>query len=70
MYRGSIDDLYSRYLYADYCSGNIWRRKPGHNPVKMNISGVVSDIVSFAEGTLGGIYVVSIDGSIYRLGTA
>jgi glucose/arabinose dehydrogenase len=70
MYRGTMDDLYARYLYADYCTGDIWKRMPGHNPVKMNVSGIVSDIVSFAEGNLGGIYVISIDGSIYRLGKA
>jgi hypothetical protein len=33
----------------------------------MGISGDVSDIVSFAEGNLGGIFVISIDGGIYRL---
>jgi glucose/arabinose dehydrogenase len=67
MYRGSIDELYGYYLYADYCSGNIWKRKPGKNPSKMNISGDVANIVSFAEGNLGGVFVVSIDGAIYRL---
>lgn len=66
-YRGSIDSLYGYYLYADLCSGNIWKRKAGHNPVELNVSGTVSDIVSFAEGNLGGIFVISIDGSIYRL---
>jgi glucose/arabinose dehydrogenase len=67
MYRGSIAALYGSYLYADYCSDNVWRRQPGHNPVKMNISGVANDIVSFGEGNLGGIFIISIDGSIYRL---
>jgi glucose/arabinose dehydrogenase len=68
MYRGSIDELYGYYLYADYCSDNIWKRKPGKNPSKMNsISGDVNNIVSFAEGNLGGLFVISIDGGIYRL---
>ncbi len=69
MYRGSISSLYGYYLYADLCSGNIWRRQPGHAPIRMSISGQVSDIVSFAQGSLGGIYVISIDGSIWRLTT-
>jgi len=68
MYRGSISSLYGSYLFADLCTGNIWMRRPGHNAVLMNISGQVSNIVSFAEGNLGGIFVISIDGSIYRLG--
>jgi glucose/arabinose dehydrogenase len=67
MYRGTIGALYGRYLYADLCTGNIWQRRPGHDPVKMNVSGDVTDIVSFAEGNLGGIFVVGIGGSIYRL---
>lgn len=67
MYRGSIDSLYGRYLYADLCSGNIWKRKPGKSPVKLNVSGTVSSIVSFAEGNLGGVFIISIGGSIYRL---
>jgi glucose/arabinose dehydrogenase len=67
MYRGSIDSLYGYYLYADYCNGNIWRQKPGKGPIKMDISGDVSSIVSFAEGNLGGLFVISITGSIYRL---
>jgi glucose/arabinose dehydrogenase len=67
MYRGSISSLYASYVYADLCSGNVWRRKPGHASVLMNISGQVSSIVSFAEGNLGGLYVISLGGSIYRL---
>lgn len=67
MYRGTISSLYGHYLYADLCSGTIWRRKPGHSPVKLNVSGQVADIVSFAEGNLGGIFIVSDDGLIYRL---
>jgi hypothetical protein len=68
-YRGTIDSLYGYYLYADLCTGNIWRRKPGNN-VKMDISGIVSNIVSFAEGDGGGIYVISIDGEVWRLDKA
>src|SRR5262245_9780103 len=67
MYRGGIESLYGYYLYADYCSDNIWKRKPGKNPVKMDISGSVNNIVSFAQGNLGGAFVVSIDGSVWRL---
>jgi glucose/arabinose dehydrogenase len=68
MYRGSIASLYGRYLYADLCTGDVWMRKPGKNPVRMDISGQISSIVSFAEGNKGGLYIVSLNGTIYRLG--
>jgi hypothetical protein len=57
------------YLYADLCTGNVWRRQPGHN-VKMDISGTVNDIVSFAEGDGGGLVVISIDGEVWWLDKA
>ena len=69
-YRGIISSLYGYYLYADLCSGNIWRRKPGQSPVRMGISGAVWNIVSFAEGNKGGLFVISINGAIYQLTTA
>jgi hypothetical protein len=36
----------------------------------MTISGQVPNVVSFAEATSGTLYVISIDGSIWRLATA
>jgi len=69
-YRGTMSSLYGYYVYADLCSGNIWRKKRGSNPIRMGISGTVSNIVSFAEGNGGGLYVISIAGSIYRLNQA
>lgn len=70
VYRGGqISSLYGAYLYADLCSGNIWMKRPGRRPVRMNISGQASNIVSFAEGNRGGLYVISLNGTIYRLGT-
>ena len=69
-YRGTMSSLYGYYLYADLCSGNIWRKKRGSNPIRMAISGTVSNIVSFAEGNGGGLYLISIAGSIYRLNQA
>jgi glucose/arabinose dehydrogenase len=69
-YRGGISSLYGSYLYADLCSGNIWRKKPGQSPVRMGISGSVPNIVSFAEGNKGGLFVISINGAVYQLTTA
>jgi glucose/arabinose dehydrogenase len=69
VYRGTaIPRLRGYYLYADNCSGRIWKRRvTGGRPALMRISFQVSNIDSFGEGSAGGLYVVSLNGSIYRL---
>ena len=69
VYRGTVlTKLRGYYLYADNCSGRIWKRRAtGGRPVQMKISFKVSSIDAFGEGTKGGLYVISTDGSIYKL---
>jgi glucose/arabinose dehydrogenase len=69
VYRGTaIPRLRGQYLYADNCSGRVWRRSVhGGAPVLMRISFKVPSIVSFGQGSRGGIYLVSLNGSIYRI---
>jgi glucose/arabinose dehydrogenase len=69
VYRGqAIPTLRGYYLYADNCSGRIWKRRAvGGRPVPMHISFQVSNIDSFGQGSAGGLYVVSLNGSIYKL---
>jgi glucose/arabinose dehydrogenase len=69
VYRGTIlTGLRGDYLYADTCSGRIWKRRAtGGRPVPMHISFQVPSIVAFGEGTAGGLYVISLNGSIYKL---
>jgi glucose/arabinose dehydrogenase len=69
VYRGTVlTKLRGYYLYADNCSGRIWKRRvAGGRPVQMHISFQVSSIDAFGEGTKGGLYVISTDGSIYKL---
>ena len=69
MYRGVNTWLSGQYLYTDLCSASIWRWKAGQSPVRMAISGVAHNVVSFAQGNQGTLYLVSIDGSIYVLTT-
>ena len=65
----ALPSLRGYYLYADYCSGRIWRRRAtGGRPALMRISSrKVTDIDSFGQGSGGGLYVISLDGSIYKL---
>ncbi len=69
VYRGTIiTQLRGQYIYADNCSGRIWKRRAaGGRPVLMHISFQVPNIDAFGEGTAGGLYVISLDGSIYKL---
>jgi glucose/arabinose dehydrogenase len=69
VYRGrAIVQLRGYYLYADYCSGRIWKRRvTGGRPALMHISFQVPSIDAFGEGSAGGLYVISLNGSVYRL---
>ena len=50
--------------------GRIWRRRAtGGRPSEMGISRKVTNISSFGQGSGGGLYVISLNGSIYRIGS-
>jgi glucose/arabinose dehydrogenase len=66
LYRGSVSSLYGWYVFGDLCTGNIWIEQ-ARRVVRLNISGQVSNLVSFGEGNLGELYLISIAGSVYRL---
>ena len=73
VYRGTrIPSLAGAYLYGDFCSGEIHGvRQENGEVVEHELlvdSGLM--ITSFGEGEDGEIYVLSQDGSIYRLITA
>jgi hypothetical protein len=69
VYRGTIlKRLRGYYIYADFCSGRVWKRRAtGGRPVLMKISFKVPQISSFGQGRSGGLYVISLDGSIYKM---
>jgi glucose/arabinose dehydrogenase len=68
VYRGAkIPTLRGYYLFADFCSGRIWRLRPGGRPAEMRISRQVRQISSFGQGIAGELYVVSLAGSVYKI---
>jgi hypothetical protein len=69
VYRGTeIPGLRGSYVYGDFCSGRIWRRvATGGRPVEMAISRHVTSISSFGQGAGGGLYVLSLNGSVYKI---
>lgn len=78
VYRGdAIPDLQGTYFFADYCSGQIWSfRYDG-----LNITGFtdrtselapgggmsINSISSFGEDAVGNLYIVDLDGEVYKI---
>ncbi len=78
VYRGPIKELQGRYVFADYVNPRIWsfRLINGKASDFKDLTdelapegGRLSEIASFAEGNDGGLFVISLGGSIYRLGS-
>ncbi len=69
VYRGTdIPFLYGWYVFGDFCSGRVWKMQaPSGRPQPMAFSGKVREISSFGQGARGGLFLVSLSGSVYRL---
>ena len=70
VYRGrAVPDAVGRYFYGDYCSGEIWslelRDGRSTNPRREPFS--VESLSSFGQDAAGELYLVSLDGAVYRL---
>ena len=67
LYRGkAIKELIGGYLAADYCSGNVWAINPetGAATAPMQSGASVS---SFAEDAEGELYLIDLNGAIYKI---
>ena len=70
VYRGAkIPALLGRYIYADYCSGNIWAFDPNGSTATANTLLVKTGlgITSLGQDSAGDLYILSQDGGIYGL---
>jgi glucose/arabinose dehydrogenase len=66
----SLPPLYGRYLYGDFCVGELrsFPARPGEEATDDRALGVtVPQLSSFGEDNRGRIYAVSLDGPVYRL---
>jgi glucose/arabinose dehydrogenase len=68
----SLRSLYGRYVFADLCAGTVRSFVPRLRRVRAaRFSGVsVRNPVSFGEGPNGRLYVVTLDGGVYRFKAA
>ena len=64
-----LPSLYGRYLYGDYCSGELRSFVPtasgARNDRSLGLN--VPDLSSFGEDASGHVYATSLDGQIFRL---
>ncbi len=56
-----------RYIYGDYCSGNIWTLPTEGEPTPRKEPLTVKDVVSFDADQDGSVFVSTKDGTIRRL---
>ena len=65
-----LSSLYGRYLYGDYCEGQLrsFTAEPGEQATDDRELGLeVPQLSSFGEDAAGRVYVVSLEGPVYRL---
>jgi glucose/arabinose dehydrogenase len=69
VYAGSVAALRGRYLYADYCSGEIWSAPVDGlglgKPERLPLDG--GSVSSFGVDSAGEMYVVTLAGGVYRI---
>jgi hypothetical protein len=65
VYRGSaIPALYGTYLFADFCTGEIFGLASGRTTVLLDTDLLIA---SFAEDRAGELYVVDLNGSLHSI---
>ena len=69
VYRGTrLPSLYGAYVFGDYCSGKIWALRYDGSRVteSIQLADTKLRISSFAEDAEGELYILDLDGEIYR----
>jgi glucose/arabinose dehydrogenase len=76
IYRGPDPEVRGRYFFGDSFPSQLWTFDPA-NPTStvqnrdtlLNPSGTIGTPVSFGEDTNGNLYIVDLDGQIFRINT-
>lgn len=68
VYRGSMPEWNGLYMYADYCSGKIWGLiHSGNNWQSQQLFDLDVPLTSFGQDEAGELYLLSDNGSIFKL---
>lgn len=68
--RSNTAPLYGDYIFGDYCSGKVWALPPTFNagdPLPAPLADTSYNISSFGVDNAGYLYLVDLNGSIYKL---
>jgi glucose/arabinose dehydrogenase len=68
--RSVSSPLYGDYVFGDFCSGKVWvipADFTAGDPLPAPVADTTFNISSFGEGADGKLYLVDLNGSIYRL---
>ena len=65
----ALESLYGRYLYGDYCVGDLRSFIPSASAAEddKELGESVTGLSSFGEDSSGRVYVTSLEGPVYRL---
>jgi hypothetical protein len=65
----SLPTLYGRYVYGDYCKGELRSLAPSASGARGDraLGLKVASLSSFGEDSRGRIYATSLSGPVYRL---
>ena len=67
VYRGTVfPDLVGQYVFADYCSGNLWTVASGGTAATFQRT-VAVNISSFGEGEDGELYATDLGGRLFQV---
>jgi glucose/arabinose dehydrogenase len=71
VYQGSLRDLRGAYLFGDLCDGRVrLLRQRGGKLIEYKMLGLhVPNLSSFGEDEQGELYLLSLDGGVFRLGS-
>jgi glucose/arabinose dehydrogenase len=69
VYRGrAVPAARGRYFYGDFCSGSVWSLTLSSGKARVRREPFeVESLASFGEDVAGELYLVSLDGAVYRL---